>query len=86
MMSIKIRNRYYEIIRVESHHVQTIDLRDGTAKSVREDDVEKIIGNSRNAETGFVVFADGKNMGILDPATSRTHGIPAAEMAGRPCR
>ncbi len=83
---IKIRNRYYEIIRVESHHVQAIDLRDGTAKSVREDDVEKIIGNSRNAESGFVVFADGKNMGILDPATSRTPGIPAAEMAGCQCR
>ena len=73
---IKIRNRYYEIIRVESHHVQAIDLRDGTAKSVREDDVEKIIGNSRNAESGFVVFADGKNMGILDPATSRTLEYP----------
>jgi nonsense-mediated mRNA decay protein 3 len=73
---IKIRSRYYEVQRVESHHLQTIDLRDGTAKSVREDDIEKLIGNSRNAEPALVVFADGKTMGILDPASSRTREYP----------
>ena len=73
---IKIGNRYYEVQRVESHHLQTIDLRDGTVKSIRDDDVEKIIGNSRNAEAGLVVFADGKNMGILDPVSSRTREYP----------
>jgi nonsense-mediated mRNA decay protein 3 len=74
--AIKVRNRYYEVQRVESSHLQTIDLRDGTAKSVREDDVEKIIGNSRNAETGLVIFADGKNMGILDPVSNQTREYP----------
>lgn len=74
--AIKIRNRYYEILHVESHHLQTIDLKDGTTKSVREDDVEKIIGNSRNAEQGLVVYADGKNMGVLDPISSRTREYP----------
>jgi len=73
---IRIGNRYYEILRVESHHLQAIDLRDGAAKSVREDDIEKIIGNSRNAEQGLVVFADGKNMGILDPHSSLTREYP----------
>jgi nonsense-mediated mRNA decay protein 3 len=73
---IKVRNRYYEIQRVESHHLQTLDLTDGSSKSVREDDVEKILGNSRNAEPGLVVFADGKTMGILDPVSSRTREYP----------
>jgi nonsense-mediated mRNA decay protein 3 len=73
---IKIRNRYYEVLRVESHHLQAIDLKEGTAKSVREDDVEKIIGNSRNAEQGLVVYAEGKNMGVLDPISSRTQECP----------
>ena len=73
---IKVRNRYYEVLRVESHHIQTIDLRDGTTKSIREDDVEKIIGNSRNAEQALVVFADGKNMGIMDPQSSHTREYP----------
>ena len=61
---------------MESHHIQTIDLRDGTTKSIREDDVEKIISNSRNAETALVVFADGKNMGIIDPLSNHTREYP----------
>jgi nonsense-mediated mRNA decay protein 3 len=73
---IRIRNRYYEVLRVESHHLQTIDLRDGTTKSIREDDVEKIISNSRNAEPALVVFADGKNMGIMDPVNNHTREYP----------
>jgi nonsense-mediated mRNA decay protein 3 len=73
---VKTRNRYYDVQRVESHHLQVIDLADGMPKSVREDDVEKIIGNSRCAEQGLVVFADGKNMGILDPASCQTKEYP----------
>jgi nonsense-mediated mRNA decay protein 3 len=73
---VKIKNRYYQVLRVESHHVQALDLRDGNAKSVREDDIEKIIGNARNAEQALVVFADGKNMGILDPKSSQTREYP----------
>lgn len=73
---IKIRDRYYEVQRVESHHLQAVDLRDGTTKSIREDDIGKIVGNSRNAEPGLVVFADGKNMGILDPLSNRTREYP----------
>lgn len=69
---IKIRNRYFEVLRVESGHLQVIDLGDGNVKSIREDDIGKIIGNSRNAEPGLVVFADGKNMGIMDPVSNRT--------------
>ena len=72
----RIRNRYFEVLRVESHHIQSLDLKEGNTKSVREDDVDKIIGNSRNAEQGLIVFADGKNMGILDPASSRTREYP----------
>ena len=73
---IRIRNRYYEVLRVESHHLQTIDLRDGTTKSIREDDVEKIISNSRNAEPALVVFADGKHMGVMDPVSNHTREYP----------
>lgn len=79
---IRVRNRYLEVERVESHHLQTIDLADGTAKSVREDDIDKSVGSSRNAEGALVVFADGKNMGILDPASSRTREFPQVKWLG----
>ena len=69
---VQSRNRYYEIQRVEQRSLQAIDLSDGSARSIREDDVGRLIGNSRNAEQGLVVFADGKNMGVMDPESSRT--------------
>jgi translation elongation factor P/translation initiation factor 5A len=39
---------------------------------VREADVVKLIGNSRVAESGLVVYADGKTIGIMDPQTHKT--------------
>jgi nonsense-mediated mRNA decay protein 3 len=76
---VKAGRRYFEVFRVESHHLQAIDLTDGNSRSVRNDDVEKIVGNSRNAEQGLVAFADGKNMGVMDPADNRTHEYPQAK-------
>jgi len=64
--------RYYEVERVEAHYVRVTDLRDGTAKSVRDDDVERIIGNSRNAEPALVAFVDRSIIGIIDPVSSKS--------------
>ena len=69
------RKRYYEVERIESQNMRMTDLRDGTSKSVREDDVERLIGNSRNAESALVAFADGSIVGILDPVSGRTTEI-----------
>jgi nonsense-mediated mRNA decay protein 3 len=82
----RIRNRYFEVLRVESHHIQAIDLKDGNTKSVREDDVDKIIGNSRNAEQGLIVFADGKNMGILDPVSRKCRPANTSGCSGTATR
>jgi nonsense-mediated mRNA decay protein 3 len=74
-----VRNRYYEVERVESHHVRVLDLKDGASKSLRDDDIERIIGNSRNVESALVAFSDSAGIGILDPLSSRTieFGKPA---------
>ena len=69
--------RYYEVDRIEAHHVRGTDLRDGTAKSVREEDIIRLIGNSRNAESALVVFADTTGIGILDPVSNRTVDLAA---------
>ena len=69
---VKAKNRYYEVEGVESRFLRTTDLQDGTPKSVRESEVERLIGNSRNAESALVVFADGKTIGVMDPASCRT--------------
>jgi len=69
--------RYYEVDRIEAHHVRATDLRDGMAKSVREEDIIRLVGNSRNAESALVVFADTTGIGILDPVSNRTVDLAA---------
>jgi nonsense-mediated mRNA decay protein 3 len=66
------RGRYVEVVRVESNHLKVLDLTEGIQRSVREDDVERLIGNLRNAESALVAFADNHIMGILDPETCQT--------------
>lgn len=74
---VKVKNRFLEVERVESHYIRAMDLGDGSPKSVRDDDVERIIGNARNAETALVAFSDGKTLGIMDPVTHKTWEFPA---------
>jgi nonsense-mediated mRNA decay protein 3 len=69
---VVIRNRYFQVERIESHNVRAIDLRDGTSKSLRLDDIERIIGNARNAVQALVVFSEARGIGILDPVSNNT--------------
>ncbi|MDD1694360.1 MAG: 60S ribosomal export protein NMD3 [Methanoregula sp.] len=69
------RKRYYEVERIESNHVRVMDLRDGTSKTLRLDDIERIIGNSRNGESAMAAFSDNTIVGILDPVSGRTNEI-----------
>jgi nonsense-mediated mRNA decay protein 3 len=66
------RGRYLQVIRVESGHVRALDLADGISKSVREEDIERLVGNLRDAGNALVAFADSHIMGILDPETCQT--------------
>jgi nonsense-mediated mRNA decay protein 3 len=68
---VVVKNKYFEVQGVESR-LRAIDLSDGASKSIREDDVERTIGNSRNAESGLVVFTDNSMVGILDPVSNKT--------------
>jgi nonsense-mediated mRNA decay protein 3 len=66
------RGRYLEVVRVESNHLKGLDLTEGVPRTVREEDVERLIGNLRNAESALVAYADARIMGVLDPATCQT--------------
>ncbi|TFG91077.1 MAG: NMD protein affecting ribosome stability and mRNA decay, partial [Candidatus Atribacteria bacterium] len=66
------RGRYVEVIRVEASHLKVLDLTDGIPRSVLEEDIDRFIGNLRNAESAMVAFADGTTIGILDPGTFQT--------------
>ena len=66
------RGRYAEVDRVESNHILAMDLADGNLRAIKDDDVEKIVGNARNAIPALVVFSDKDIIGILDPETGHT--------------
>lgn len=76
------KNRYHEVQRVESRNILVTDLTDGTTKSIREKEVLRIIGNSRDAESGLVVFADKKAIGVLDPVSHQTREYPQLAWLG----
>ena len=56
-------------------------LSDGTAKSIRDDDVVRIAGNSRNTEQALVAFVDRSMVGIIDPVSSRSVEIARPKQA-----
>jgi len=66
------RGRYLEVTRIESSHIRVLDLMDGISKSVREEDIERLVGNLRDAVSALVAFADSNIIGILDPETCQT--------------
>ena len=66
------RGKYLEVTHVETSHLKVLDLADGMPRTVREQDIDRVIGNLRNAESALVAFADDITMGILDPETCQT--------------
>jgi nonsense-mediated mRNA decay protein 3 len=64
--------RYFEVVRVESNHLKVLDLTEGIPRAVREEEVKRLVGNLRDAESALVAFADASTMGILDPETCQT--------------
>lgn len=69
---IRLRGRYAEVTQVEPHTLRIFDFSEGAIRSAREDEVEKLIGNARDAEDAFVAYSDGDMIGIIDPVTSKT--------------
>ncbi len=74
---IKFKKRYGEVIQIEPRHVRVLDLSDGSIRAVREGEIEKIVGNARNAEDAMVAFSSGTTIGVIDPATWATRECTA---------
>jgi nonsense-mediated mRNA decay protein 3 len=64
--------RYGEVVYTGAQQVRIFDLADGSVRSVKEDSVERLIGNVKDAEEAIVAYADGDVLGVLDPGTGIT--------------
>jgi nonsense-mediated mRNA decay protein 3 len=69
---VRAAGRYGEVVYSDAQQVRLFDLADGTVRNVKEDDVERLVGNVRNAAEAMVAYADGDVLGILDPETGVT--------------
>ena len=74
---IKFKKRYGEVIQIEPRHLRVLDLSDGSIRTVRGGEIEKIVGNARNAEDAMVAFSSGTTIGVIDPATWATRECTA---------
>jgi len=69
---LRLKGRYAEVISVDPHSLRVLDYAEGQVRSVKEDDVEKLVGNARNGQDALVAYTDRDMAGIIDPVTSAT--------------
>jgi nonsense-mediated mRNA decay protein 3 len=66
---IRYGGTYGEVIQVKPRHLRVFDFSDGIIRSVREDKIEKLVGNARNAQDAMVAYTSGNTIGVIDPVT-----------------
>ena len=64
--------KYAEVIYSDTRQIRVFDLNDGTVRNIREEDIERHIGNVRDAREAMIAYSDGDTLGILDPDTGAT--------------
>jgi len=69
---VRLAGRYAEVLQVEPHGLRVLDFSNGMVRSVREGDVERRIGNSRDARDALVAYTDRDMAGIIDPVSAKT--------------
>ena len=79
---IEIRGRYGEVMATEGQNVRYTELPSGTSKTVREDDVIRLVGNAKDAADYLVAYHDAGIIGILNPADGITVECQAGKWHG----
>jgi nonsense-mediated mRNA decay protein 3 len=72
---VKLKSTYVEVEQVDSRRVRVFDLSEGRSRSINEDEIQRRIGNARNAQPALVAYIAGGMMGILDPETGVTKEV-----------
>jgi nonsense-mediated mRNA decay protein 3 len=75
---ILVRGRYGEVLSGDGRELRYRDLDNKTTRTTREQRVERVIGNVRDAALYQVTFRHGDTIGLLDPATGECseHFLP----------
>ena len=75
---VVFRGDYYEVREIErQQRLQVFDLQAGVGRTIPEDEVERLIGNVREAASALVVFTQPDVVGLMDPKTYQTRELNA---------
>ena len=69
------RGNYFEVRDIDGRRLRVFDLQTGMTRTLAEDEVERLIGNIREAESALVVFTEPNLVGLMDPKTYRTREL-----------
>jgi len=69
---VKLSRGYAEVEQAGARHIKVFDLDQGRSRMIREEEIQKKIGNARSSETALVAYVSGGMMGILDPLSGET--------------
>ncbi len=84
------RGNYFEVRDIDGQRLRVFDLQSGQGRTLVEGEVERLIGNVREAESALVVFTQPNLVGLMDPKTYQTREVNAVPwtfpVEGQPIR
>ncbi|MCK8519607.1 60S ribosomal export protein NMD3 [Methanoculleus sp. 7T] len=84
------RGGYFEVREIDGRRLRVFDLQTGATRTLAETEVERLLGNVRDAESALVVFTQPNMVGLMDPKTYRTRELSAVPwtfpVEGQPIR
>ncbi len=69
------KGSYFEVRDIDGQRLRVFDLQNGQGRTLTESEVERLIGNVREAESALVVFTQPNLVGLMDPKTYVTREV-----------
>ena len=66
------RGGYFEVRDIDGQRLRVFDLKSGQGRTLAEDEVVRLLGNVRDAESAIVVYTQPNVVGLMDPKTYQT--------------
>ena len=73
---LRIGKTYGQVIQADGRLIKYGDLTNGSVRNAREDEVDEIVGNVRDAADALIAYVDGDIIGLVDPGTGSSFECP----------
>jgi len=73
---IRVGEDYGQVMQVEGQGIRYVNLKNGAIRSSKEDEVDRLIGNTRDARDALIAYVDGDILGLIDPDSGENLECP----------